>query len=64
MFPLIPAIGNIFNCINLLLFLFSLKVYVLPPGKMEFFPSAVEAEIDTILSLPLAVATSLNDKGN
>ena len=28
---------------------------MLPPGAMEFLPSAVEAEIGSVLSLPLAV---------
>ena len=35
------------------------QVYVLQPKKMEFIPSVVEAQIDTPLSLPLAVASCI-----
>ncbi|XP_064601442.1 nuclear pore membrane glycoprotein 210-like [Liolophura sinensis] len=38
----------------------SMKVHVLPPQSMTFLPSAVEAEIKTVLKLPLAVY-SLHD---
>lgn len=35
------------------------QVYVLQPKKMEFIPSVVEAQIETPLSLPLAVASCI-----
>ena len=35
------------------------QVYVLPPRKMEFLPSVVEAQVGYSLSLPLAVATCI-----
>ncbi|EDO39640.1 predicted protein [Nematostella vectensis] len=34
----------------------TMEVYVLPPSKMNFIPSAVEAEVGSRLSLPLVVA--------
>lgn len=51
---LIRMFADIFSFCHDSLFLF--QVYVLPPKKMEFIPSVVEAQVGTSLSLPLAVA--------